>query len=49
VILKAVVELADLTGAEAPTLRVVSALADLLNEQVTSPPPRNFVPGSRSG
>jgi 2-dehydropantoate 2-reductase len=35
VILKAVVELADLTGAEAPTLRVVSALADLLNEQVT--------------
>ncbi len=35
VILKAVVELADLTGAEAPTLRVVSALADLLNEQVS--------------
>ncbi len=33
VILTAVVELADLTGAEAPTLRVVSALADLLNEQ----------------
>jgi 2-dehydropantoate 2-reductase len=30
VILKAVVELADLTGAPAPTLRVVSALADLL-------------------
>ncbi|MGH3761660.1 2-dehydropantoate 2-reductase [Actinophytocola sp.] len=41
VILKAVVELADLTGAAAPTLRVVSALADLLNEQVTSPPPRD--------
>ena len=38
VILKAVVELADLTGAEAPTLRVVSALADLLNEQVTAQP-----------
>jgi 2-dehydropantoate 2-reductase len=36
VILKAVVELADLTGAEAPTVRVVSALADLLNEQVTA-------------
>jgi 2-dehydropantoate 2-reductase len=38
VILKAVVELADLTGAEAPTVRVVSALADLLNEQVTNQP-----------
>lgn len=36
VILKAVVELADLTGAEAPTLRVVSALADLLNQQVSA-------------
>lgn len=36
VILKAVVELADLTGAEAPTLRVVSSLADLLNEQVAT-------------
>ena len=36
VILKAVVELADLTGADAPTLRVVSALADLLNEQVSA-------------
>jgi 2-dehydropantoate 2-reductase len=34
VILRAVVELADLTGAAAPTLRVVSALADLLSEQV---------------
>ncbi|MGB3439769.1 MAG: 2-dehydropantoate 2-reductase [Actinophytocola sp.] len=33
VILKAVVELADLTTAEAPTLRIVSALADLLNTQ----------------
>jgi len=40
VILKAVVELADLTGADAPTLRVVSALADLLNEQVTPSSPR---------
>jgi 2-dehydropantoate 2-reductase len=39
VILKAVVELADLTGASAPTLRVVSALADLLNEQVAAPVP----------
>lgn len=38
VILKAVVELADLTGAQAPTLRVVSALADLLNEQVATVP-----------
>jgi 2-dehydropantoate 2-reductase len=38
VILQAVVELADLTGASAPTVRVVSALADLLNEQVTSAP-----------
>jgi 2-dehydropantoate 2-reductase len=35
VILRAVVELADLTGAAAPTVRVVSALADLLSEQVT--------------
>jgi 2-dehydropantoate 2-reductase len=36
VILKAVVELADLTGVAAPTLRVVAALADLLNEQATA-------------
>jgi 2-dehydropantoate 2-reductase len=36
VILQAVVELADLTGAEAPTLRVVCALADLLNQQVSA-------------
>jgi 2-dehydropantoate 2-reductase len=35
VILKAVVELADLTGAEVPTIRAVNALADLLNEQLT--------------
>jgi 2-dehydropantoate 2-reductase len=33
VILKAVVELADLTGADVPTLRSINALADLLNEQ----------------
>jgi 2-dehydropantoate 2-reductase len=36
VILQAVVELADLTGAPAPTVRVVSALADLLNQQVSA-------------
>ena len=36
VILQAVVELADLTGVEAPTLRVVAALADLLNTQATA-------------
>jgi 2-dehydropantoate 2-reductase len=35
VILSAVVELADLTGAEVPTLRAIHAVADLLNEQVT--------------
>lgn len=34
-LLAAVVELADLTGAPVPTLRVVHALAGLLNEQVT--------------
>ena len=39
-ILKAVVELADLTGAEVPTLRAIDALADLLNKQ-TSPPLRD--------
>jgi 2-dehydropantoate 2-reductase len=33
-ILKAVVELADLTGAEVPALRAINALADLLNKQV---------------
>lgn len=37
VILAAVVELADLVGAEVPTLRVINALADLLNERVTAP------------
>ncbi|TNC28922.1 2-dehydropantoate 2-reductase [Amycolatopsis alkalitolerans] len=35
-ILAAVVELADLTGAPVPTLRVVNALAGLLGEQVAS-------------
>jgi 2-dehydropantoate 2-reductase len=34
-ILTAVVELADLTGVDVPTLRVVNALADLLNAEVT--------------
>lgn len=34
VILRAVVELADLTGADAPTLRTVNALASLLNERL---------------
>ena len=37
-ILAAVVELADLTGAAVPTLRVVNALAGLLNEQVLQEP-----------
>jgi 2-dehydropantoate 2-reductase len=36
VILAAVVELADLTGAHTPTLRAIHAVADLLNEQVAS-------------
>lgn len=36
VILKAVVELADLTGADVPTLRTVDALADLLNQQTAA-------------
>ncbi|GAA5083615.1 2-dehydropantoate 2-reductase [Thermocatellispora tengchongensis] len=35
VILAAVVELADLTGADIPTLRAIHAVADLLNEQIT--------------
>ncbi|MBO0851922.1 MAG: 2-dehydropantoate 2-reductase [Pseudonocardia sp.] len=34
VLLTAVVELADLTGAEVPTLRVVATIADLLNRQI---------------
>jgi 2-dehydropantoate 2-reductase len=36
VLLAAVVEIADLTGAEVPTLRVVAALADLLNQEVAA-------------
>jgi 2-dehydropantoate 2-reductase len=34
VLITAVVELADLTGTEAPTLRTIAAVADLLSEQV---------------
>jgi 2-dehydropantoate 2-reductase len=34
VILAAVVELADLTGTEVPTLRAIHAVADLLDRQV---------------
>jgi 2-dehydropantoate 2-reductase len=36
VIIKAVVELADLTGAEVPTLRAIAAVADLLNESLVA-------------
>lgn len=36
VLLGAVVEIADLTGAEVPTLRTVAALSDLLNQQVAA-------------
>ncbi|MCG5220945.1 2-dehydropantoate 2-reductase [Streptosporangium sp. KLBMP 9127] len=36
VILAAVVELADLTGTQVPTLRAIHAVADLLNEQITA-------------
>ncbi|GLW05073.1 2-dehydropantoate 2-reductase [Microtetraspora sp. NBRC 13810] len=39
VLLAAVVELADLTGAEIPTLRAIHAVADLLNEGITAQPP----------
>lgn len=35
VLLTAVVELADLVGASAPTLRTIGAVADLLNDQVS--------------
>ena len=34
VLLAAVVELADLTGAEVPTLRAIHAVSDLLNENL---------------
>jgi 2-dehydropantoate 2-reductase len=36
VLLAAVVEIAELTGTEVPTLRVVAALADLLNQEVAA-------------
>jgi 2-dehydropantoate 2-reductase len=36
VLLTAVVELADLTGAEVPILRAITAVADLLNQQVAA-------------
>lgn len=36
VLLAAVVELADLTGAEVPTLRAIHAVSDLLNESLAS-------------
>ncbi|QUX25035.1 MULTISPECIES: 2-dehydropantoate 2-reductase [Nocardiopsis] len=39
VILSAVVELADLTGAPVPTLRAVDAVAGLLNQRVSEPAP----------
>jgi 2-dehydropantoate 2-reductase len=39
VILKAVIELADLTHTPVPTLRAINALADLLNQQTTPPHP----------
>ncbi|MEV5965756.1 2-dehydropantoate 2-reductase [Kribbella sp. NPDC051952] len=38
VILAAVVELADLTGTKAPTLRAVHAVADLLSTKIGAPP-----------
>jgi 2-dehydropantoate 2-reductase len=44
-ILAAVVELADLTGVDVPTLRVVNALADLLNAQVGGSTPAALPPG----
>jgi 2-dehydropantoate 2-reductase len=36
VLLTAVVELAELTGVEVPTLRAITAVADLLNQQVAT-------------
>ena len=39
VILSAVVELADLTGTEAPTLRAMHAVADLLATKAAPPEP----------
>jgi 2-dehydropantoate 2-reductase len=37
VLLTAVVELADMVGAEVPTLRAIAAVADLLNQSVSAP------------
>jgi 2-dehydropantoate 2-reductase len=39
VILAAVVELADLTGADVPTLRVIHAVTDLINQKLAGPAP----------
>jgi 2-dehydropantoate 2-reductase len=36
VLLTAVVELADMVGADVPTLRAIAAVADLLNQQVAA-------------
>jgi 2-dehydropantoate 2-reductase len=47
-ILTAVVELADLTGVDVPTLRVVNALADLLNAQVAGSTPAALPPSGGS-
>ncbi|MDN5917127.1 MAG: 2-dehydropantoate 2-reductase [Pseudonocardia sp.] len=52
VLLPAVIELADLTGAAVPTLRVVAALADLLDRQVSGTqddalPQHPHAPGGR--
>ena len=38
VLITAVVELAELTGTQVPTLRTVGALADLLARQAVQPP-----------
>jgi 2-dehydropantoate 2-reductase len=50
VILAAVVELADLTGTKAPTLRAVHAVADLLSTKVgattTAPPAATHAPAA---
>ncbi|MQA16423.1 MAG: 2-dehydropantoate 2-reductase [Pseudonocardiaceae bacterium] len=43
VLLAAVVELADLTGAHVPTLRAIAAVSDLLNEQIA---PREPAPAA---
>jgi 2-dehydropantoate 2-reductase len=43
VLLAAVVELADLTGAQIPTLRAIAAVSDLLNEQIAPREPATGV------